>query len=267
MRGVSKYVSWMGNLAKVMLAYRGTFVLMSAGSVIITLAYYYFWKAVYGSRPEIAGMDFPAMVTYVIVAQVVSGLAGFFFVEGSIASKIREGSIANELVVPMHYQLKQLCETLGFVGVRGAITGGIMFAVGYFCLDMRLPASWTAAMIFPVSVFLGIIIESSMGFCAAMTAFYTTNLFGVVMTRRMISDFFSGALVPLTFFPPALASVSNLLPFQATVFIPVSIYMGTMSPDEILRALAVQIFWAALAWTAGAFVWRRVIRRLEVQGG
>ncbi len=267
MRRLLKYAAHVGTMSQVMLAYRVAFLLSGLGSLVTTLTFYFFWRAVYRESESVAGFDFGMMITYVIVAQVVSGLVGLYFLEGSVASKIRDGVIANELAVPMNFQFRLFCETIGFVFVKGLFVGALILATGILFLGVRPPAGPAAALLFVPSVALGLAVEISLGFLMSLTAFFTTNIYGLVMTRRMITDFLSGAFIPLSFFPPALQALSRFLPFQASVFIPVSIYLGTLSGRAALEAIALQGFWAAAAWGAGALAWGRVVRRLEVHGG
>ena len=264
---IIKYAALTNNIFKVMLTYRVSFFIMTLGVAIKLLVFYFFWKAVYVSEKLIAGMSFSDMITYLCVSAVVSNLIGFFFVEGGIAGKIRDGTIANELVFPMDYQVKKLFETIGMIGMRGLITGLLTFIIGFFFLGISLPPDIFSGVAFLISVALAQTIEQSMGFCTGMAAFFTTNLFGSIMTRRMITDFFSGALVPLDFFPAVLKSISAYLPFQAVVYIPVSIYLGKIRGTNICSALLLQIFWAVLLWGLGTFIWSRAVKYLETQGG
>lgn len=264
---IIKYVSLTNNIFKVMLTYRVSFLIMTFGIAVRLLVFYFFWKAVYSDKIVIAGMTFNEMITYICVSTVVSNLIGFFFVEGSIAGKIRDGSIANELIFPMNYQVKKLFETIGMIGMRGLVTGLLTFIIGLLFLGISSPPDLLSGFSFIISVALAQAIEQSMGFCTGMAAFFTTNLFGSITTRRMITDFFSGALIPLDFFPAALRSVSKFLPFQAVVYVPVSIYLGKIKGAEILNALILQFFWAIALWMLGSIIWNRAVKYLETQGG
>jgi len=51
-----------------------------------------------------------------------------------------------------------------------------------------------------------------------LLCFYTTASTGVRWARGALTDLFSGALVPITFFTPAMLAVSRVLPFQGIVF-------------------------------------------------
>jgi len=74
-------------------------------------------------------------------------------------------------------------------------------------------------------------------------------------------------MVPLWLFPDLLRKISELLPFQAIYYIPMSIYIKTVNGKDALQALALQVFWAIFLAFFSRWVWGRVQARLTVQGG
>jgi ABC-2 type transport system permease protein len=48
---------------------------------------------------------------------------------------------------------------------------------------------------------------------------------------------------------------------------PLLIYVGTITPDHYLAALASQLIWGAVFGAASVFVWRGALKRVVVQGG
>ena len=100
-----------------------------------------------------------------------------------------------------------------------------------------------------------------------LISFWTLQTWGLLETYYFANQFFTGALVPLWFFPPWLRQLANLLPSQAQTFIPLAIYIGQVPAHEIPTALGIQVGWVivllALVWV----VWQRTMRRVVVQGG
>ena len=80
-------------------------------------------------------------------------------------------------------------------------------------------------------------------------------------------EFFAGAVIPLPFFPEKIQYVLELLPFAAMQNVPLRIYSGSMSREEMLRAVCLQVFWLAAMVAAGRGLCRRAERRVTVQGG
>ena len=73
--------------------------------------------------------------------------------------------------------------------------------------------------------------------------------------------------MPLIFFPAARAEIVFALPFAAIYSTPLLIYVGTIGPDEYVRALLLQVFWIAVFGVGALLMWRFGSRRVVVQGG
>jgi ABC-2 type transport system permease protein len=85
--------------------------------------------------------------------------------------------------------------------------------------------------------------------------------------KYIVLELLTGALVPLSFFPDSLRRVTELLPFQAIGYVPVTIYMGQRTGAELWEALALQAFWGVALYGVGALLWATGVRRTSVQGG
>ena len=64
-------------------------------------------------------------------------------------------------------------------------------------------------------------------------------------------EFFSGALIPLPFFPEKIRQVMELLPFASMQNVALRIYSADMNRIEIERAIMLQIFWLVVVTLSG----------------
>jgi ABC-2 type transport system permease protein len=101
----------------------------------------------------------------------------------------------------------------------------------------------------------------------SMVSFWTVNIWGIQVLRRGVLLFFTGALVPISLFPQWLKTLSNYLPFQSMVYVPVSIYTGALSIAQGLQSLALQAVWLVVLATALQLLWRRAVRSVTIMGG
>ena len=98
----------------------------------------------------------------------------------------------------------------------------------------------------------------------AAVSFWTENIVGLVWLRGAVTDILSGAVVPLALLPSPLAVVAHLSPFQAIVYIPLSLYLGRASA---LPELGIQLVWVIVLWFLARAVWASGLRRLTVLRG
>ena len=97
--------------------------------------------------------------------------------------------------------------------------------------------------------------------------FFTMQPMGVRMVFNALADFCGGNLVPLPFFPPALAAVLEYTPFAAMQNIPFRIYSGHIAGWDILRCAGMQLLWLVILVSVGCLLMKKALKRAVIQGG
>src|SRR5581483_10145977 len=120
---------------------------------------------------------------------------------------------------------------------------------------------------FAVSFLLGYCVNFLVNFLMNSVAFWTLETLAIQLMVRWVSDLLSGQIVPLIFFPGALARVVLALPFAAIYSTPLLIYLGTIPPSGYAAAFALQALWLAIFSLLAWAMWRAARRRVVVQGG
>ncbi|MCD8502868.1 MAG: ABC-2 family transporter protein [Bacillaceae bacterium] len=85
--------------------------------------------------------------------------------------------------------------------------------------------------------------------------------------RKVFCNFFSGALIPITLFPGWFQTLSQYLPFQSMVFVPVSIYTGSISGTDAYISVAVQLVWLMASIIIVRLFWMFAVRKVTILGG
>jgi ABC-2 type transport system permease protein len=94
-----------------------------------------------------------------------------------------------------------------------------------------------------------------------------TDIRGVVTVALSVSLFFSGMILPLTFFPGWLHAIALALPFAAIVQAPIDVWLGKHDGLALAGILALQFAWALALLGLGRLTLRLGSRKLVVQGG
>ena len=105
------------------------------------------------------------------------------------------------------------------------------------------------------------------GFFFGLFSFYTTYFFGLNMAMSVLLQFFSGALIPLSFFPEKIEKIFQILPFASMNYTPLMLYLGKMDLNEGKNAIILQIFWILIFYLAGKVMWHFSIKKLTILGG
>lgn len=250
----------------VTLAYRGEVI---GGLLVVLLRILLLkavWTAAYAGRTSVDGIALPALITFLTLGNLQLVLMRPMLV-WYIQRRIHEGQIALDLARPVPF-LGQLFAQQ--VGATAGLLPFVLLAIplAFVVGGMAPPASPEAALAYLVSLSLAFLIATLIGLLMGLVAFWTVESLGVGVIYEFATQFFGGALIPLSFFPSGLRTLADLLPFQTQVFIPVSIYTGTISgPEEIAGALGLQVFWIAALSVIAWLVWQHAKRVVTVYRG
>jgi ABC-2 type transport system permease protein len=114
-----------------------------------------------------------------------------------------------------------------------------------------------------VSVVLAVVVSFALRFLYNLPAFWLLDIRGVVLLVVSVNLFFSGAIVPVAYFPGWLKTVADALPFAAILQTPVDVWLGKAH----VWLIGLQVVWAAVLFALGRLVLARATRKLVVQGG
>jgi ABC-2 type transport system permease protein len=247
--------------------YRFEFFAEMGGSMVQMLGVYWLWSTLAIQKPEMLGISLPQMLTYALLATVVAAfLSAANAPRYFIATLMRTGAIQGELLKPLDFHLHVFARSCGQAASQLLWQAPIiLFAV--LALGVGAPASLAHAALFVVSVLLAFLVGFGINFLIGLISVFSIEINHISWFYYAITGFFSGQYVPIWMFPPLLARIVSLLPFQALIGIPMSIYIGRLSLPEALQAMALQAAWALALGLLGRFVWQRGYQRLVVQGG
>lgn len=262
--------AWIGAYAMLMrvafldgMARRRTALFAFLGNLAWFVIPYSIWRDAYASAADVGGFDWAQMRTYLVWSFLINGFLTFR-VETQLFNRVRTGEILMELVRPIDLQKGRLATVVGgaFADGLSSIPSALLLA-GIF-LHPLAPPSVAAGLAFAVSVMMGFGIKFLISYLTAAVSFWTENIVGLVWLRSAVTDILSGAVVPLALLPAPLLMVAHLSPFQAIVYIPLSLYLGRAS---VLPELAIQLAWVVALWYLARVAWAAGLRRLAILGG
>lgn len=263
---VNAYVDLIRIRFMMMLAYRVNYY---SGIVIYALnigAYYFLWKAIYGSSESLGGMSVTQMTTYVAISWMARA---FYFnnLDREIANEIRDGSVAVQFIRPYNYLIVKMMQGFGeglfrlfLFSVPGMIVASLLFPI-------VLPSSPGVWAVFLVMLLFSFLINSQINILTGLLAFFVENNEGMMRMKRVAVDLFSGLIIPVSLFPAAMSAVLEWLPFQAITYLPGSVFTGRVTGTAVYEAFAVQVVWFLILIVPIWWMWRRARSRLFVQGG
>jgi ABC-2 type transport system permease protein len=253
-----------------LLAYRADFV---AGVGVLLLQIFLFrvvWTSVYADRPEIQGgggagsISLSVQIAYATLAALQFWLFNPW--ANQLARRVYDGKIAIDLSRPVGL-IQQVVS--GQVGVTLALLPFAIVALPFAVLvgGAAPPASLAALGGYALATVLAYVVNVLLTTLVGMMAFWTLEISGPSAIYRLVAQVLSGAIAPLWFMPDWLRLTAQALPFQATTYTPVAIYLGKLHGGALWTALATQLLWAGILWLLLRLVWSRALHRVVVQGG
>jgi len=228
------------------------------------------FAAFYRSNPYAFPMTFQQTVSYIWLQQAFVALFFLWFYEYTIFESIESGAISYEMVRPMDLYSRWLTQT-----AANRISRTLLRCVPLLIVALVLPHPYRLAIpagvqqmgLFVISMALALGVVLSFSMLIYISAFYTVNSTGTRIIVAVASDFFSGAYIPLPFFPDAVRVVLELLPFGSMQNMPLLIFNGHVYGMAALRGIGLQVFWLVVLTAVGRYWMSRALKRVVTQGG
>ena len=248
------------------MAYRLGFFFTIFGNIVYLGVAYYLWSSIYEHSTIIRGMTFNETFIYVALGSAVFILLKTY-ADWIISHEIREGIIAIYLTKPLDFQLYSLFSSLG--GILMNLAAISLPTILVLTLVFKIQVTLGLGLfLFPISIFFAVLISFCFDYFIGLSAFYTESTWGIAITKDVIITVFSGALLPLQFFPDAIQKVLLMLPFQAIYHTPL---MMITRPDQgwdvFGPMLLTQIFWIAALFLLTRLYYNQAVKVLRISGG
>lgn len=228
------------------------------------------FRALYETNPAAIPMGFQELCAYIWLRQAFLAMYNTWYYDNELLSMISDGNIAYELVRPVDLYWIWLVRAMSTRVSRAALRCMPILIVAAFLPEpygLTLPPSPVQAIFFLFTMLLALFCVCGFGMLVYIACFYTVNSQGVRLAATTVADFLSGGIIPLTFMPTGLRTVIEHSPFGAMENLPLRIYSGNISGDEMLRFTLLQIFWCVLLFVIGKLWMKSSLKRVVVQGG
>ncbi|MFF0161444.1 ABC transporter permease [Streptomyces sp. NPDC005263] len=226
------------------------------------------WHGLYEHTGTTAGLDRDQAVTYAVLAVLASRLRELdqFSGRDTVIQHMHYGTIVYWYLRPLpprrYYALRALGEQLyGFAWALGGYA--VCLAVGV----VEPPGSVAVAGVFALSLLLGQWVLYYIMLATDQWCFWALRNNAAVLILIFAQNLLSGVYAPLWFFPDWFVTLSSFMPFQATLSVPLSLYIGRIPLSDAAGQLAIQAAWVVLLALFTRFLWHRAARRVISQGG
>lgn len=230
------------------------------------MMYRAFYEADAGAFP----MTFSATASYIWLQQAFLAFFAAWMTDNEIFESIVNGNIAYELCRPVRVYTMWFSRNIANRLSRAVLRCFPIVLVAAILPEpygITKPADAVHFVLFILTLILGLMVTVAFCMLVYVLTFFTISPQGLRMVFTSLVEFFAGAVIPLPFFPEKFRTVMELLPFASMQNVPLRIYSGSMSSEEMQNAIVLQIFWLAVLVLVGSSLCRYAEKRVTVQGG
>jgi len=206
------------------------------------------------------------MISFVIINSLVTYIT-FFNEANLIGSRVRDGSIATDMILPVSFKWRVFSENFGcnLFDLFFAGTPALMIALLFY--GAATPVSLSAFALFLPSLLLGILLSYQIKYLFSLTAFWIINPWYISFLTSGLTKLFGGAVVPLWFYPVWLSDASSFFPFRFITYEPIQIYLGRVRGMNAAKSILMQTAWLVILFLLEQLIWSKASKKVFVQGG
>lgn len=261
--GATVRVSWTQYLT-----YKLNFLLLVIGPVLVFFFIRYnLWASIYSLEgiTTLQGYDFASMLAYQVWVMII-GFLGQGYNGRNLAEDIRLGRISSYLLYPFSFWRFHAGNFIAFQAIQilvSAVTLAAVVAQGWVPLQST---SQFQALLSGALFTLGVgFFWFQMNYIIGILAFWLEETWVLRVMVLTVSQFFSGAFMPLEIFPLWLQRALVYTPFPYLTHVPVKLFMGTYT-GSLGFAVVSLLFWTAVLLLLGRWLWQRGIKNYTAAG-
>ena len=205
------------------------------------MVYNAFYKADASAFP----MTFEAVTSYIWFQQAFLALFASWTYEDEIFTSISNGNVAYELCRPVRIYEMWFARGVALRLSRAALRCMPILLFAALLPEpygLTLPNDKLSFVCFIPALILSLFVVVAFSNLIYVLTFFMVSSQGLRVFSISLMDFFTGAVIPIPFFPEGVRKIMEVLPFAAMQNVPLRIYSGDITNGQIPYAFGLQIF-------------------------
>jgi ABC-2 type transport system permease protein len=260
------YIEFLKKSFQQQFVYRTNTIIHILTSFIYLFVTVSIWSALYKGKEVVDGISLKEMLTYVLMVQFVKTLVRLS-VSKYVADRASSGIISIDFIRPVSLKMCAISDSLGSALFNVIIFAAPMVIMGSIVWGFLMPTYFYQWIFFVLSLFMAVILYSTMEYIMGLTAFWTKTNFHISWIVGSFMTLFSGSNIPLWFYPKPIRAIADLLPFKYFIFEPINIFLGKVTSGQALNIILLQLIWLVILLMVERVMWNFAQRVVTVQGG
>jgi ABC-2 type transport system permease protein len=233
-----------------------------------------FWKLIFSSMGNgtqaASGLsaarqdDLASITSYYLISGGLATLTMIFRQKfGSFLRKaIKSGEISNYIIKPLSILPAAYFKVWGTRGVYN-VSALVSILVG---LVISPPESVINIFLFLVFVAISFAIGFGINLTEGVLTLHMESPGGIMNSVAHMSRLLSGALVPLSYFPKAIAEIIQYLPFAVAIYSPLQSLRMEVFTSDVFNEVIIGIVWVFVLNGVVIYFWKKGLKKYEAVG-
>jgi len=247
------------------LVYRTSLLVWRLQQFLSTVMSLTLWTVIFSGGGQVFGYERSQMITYVFLASALQSVILATNLHG-LANTIYSGELTNLLLKPLrvfwYFGMQDIADKLknfSFIIIETII----LFFI--FKPEIVVP-SWPVLLLFLLWVFEGALVNFFITLLFGSLGFWSPETWGPRFLFFMIIDFTAGKLFPLDILPNVVRQALYFTPFPYLSYAQIQLFLGRLSPSEMLSNFFVLTGWVIALGVASMLVWKRGLKDYAAAG-
>lgn len=224
------------------------------------------FQALFHSGPEGQPMNLSEVITYLWLNQAFFAMQPWQ-PDGEVRQMMRTGSVAYELTRPCSLFWLWMARAVAMRSAPTLLRATPILIFAHLFFGLELPATWASGFLYAISITAALLLSSALTVVLNSSLFWTISGDGATLMMPVLMTSLSGLNIPLPFYPDWMQGFLRWQPFRGLLDVPSRIYSGSIPADRAVWEIAGQFAWTAVFLLLGAWLVRRGLNRLVIQGG
>jgi len=243
------------------ITYRSEVVLWFFLDLLPIVVLMFVWVSVYQGTEQISGYNLSQILQYYFLVMIVNAVTSHHFEQYRV-KQIREGKIDFYLTRPLTYLSELAWSAFGgkifYIMVSVALAGFSALVLQAF-FPISFPALNLVAGLQLLALLIGgYLIEYFIALSIVLLGFWFENAEGLEHFKWIGVTLFSGQLIPISFMPEWMRSITLALPLKFVSALPIGVAQGTVSifaVDWLYMVSFILVLWLStfLLWRSARF--------------
>ncbi|MCS7205030.1 MAG: ABC-2 family transporter protein [Leptospiraceae bacterium] len=246
------------------IAYRFEYFASLLNAFLYIFIFITLWKTLLKEKTNLPFTS-EQMTAYVIIAMVIKTI--FPRNEGFLTTKVRTGEIAVDLMKPYSLAIIFFSDTIGLFLYQILSKGFPIFLVSYFLFGISFSFDGVVLLKFFLLFGLSFLIHLFISLLISSLSFFFTETFPFWIVYLSLTTLFSGAIIPLDFFPEGMKDLILLTPFPYLFYYPTLVLVKSQSFTNFGDILISYLVQATILFLLSYSLYRLGLRKLTIAGG